>query len=569
MKWFNNLKVIQKLITGFIIVALFIGIVGAVGIVNMRKINSNYNTTYNNDFIGIKNLQQLYVNTLTMRVSVMRIVEDKNVTGTTDAKDVAQRIIDNSKLLSEYKNNYLNNSQRDSFNSLTNYLKQYEDLDSESISLVSNGKYGEASNLSHSIGDARDKVSNSLNELIKSSQKDASNARMQSEALYLKSSEIMFTVCVLGLIIAIVLGLIISLSISNPLKKVLIFAEAMGEGDFTSTIDIDTEDEIGKVIKALNRATTNTKNLISEIITSSKHIDVSSEELSSVVEELSSKVENIDSVVIKIQSGIEETSSSSEEITASVEEVDSSINELSAKAVEGSDNANKSKDRATNVEKQGKDAIKEVKNLYEEKKNNMLKAIEEGKVVENIKVMADTIASIAEQTNLLALNAAIEAARAGEQGKGFAVVAEEVKKLAEQSSEAVTGIQDTIIKVQNAFKNLAGNGSDVLKFINENVDPQFEQFENVGKQYYDDSDFVTQMSEEIASMSEELTATIDQVSQAVQSMTITAQKSSEHTETIVGSIDETTKAIEQVALTAQSQAELAQKLNELVMKFEI
>lgn len=46
----------------------------------MRKINSNYNTTYNNDFIGIKNLQQVYVNTLTMRISVMRIVEDKNVT---------------------------------------------------------------------------------------------------------------------------------------------------------------------------------------------------------------------------------------------------------------------------------------------------------------------------------------------------------------------------------------------------------------------------------------------------------------------------------------------------------
>ena len=155
----------------------------------------------------------------------------------------------------------------------------------------------------------------------------------------------------------------------------------------------------------------------------------------------------------------------------------------------------------------------------------MLKAIEDGKIVDNIKIMADTIASIAEQTNLLALNAAIEAARAGEQGKGFAVVAEEVRKLAEQSSEAVTGIQDTIVKVQDAFKNLSENGSDVLIFINENVDPQFEEFENVGNQYYNDSDFVSQMSEEIASMSEELTATVDQVSQAVQNMSETSQKS--------------------------------------------
>jgi len=199
----------------------------------------------------------------------------------------------------------------------------------------------------------------------------------------------------------------------------------------------------------------------------------------------------------------------------------------------------------------------------------MLMAIEEGKVVDNIKVMADTIASISEQTNLLALNAAIEAARAGEQGKGFSVVAEEVRKLAEQSSQAVTGIQDTIIKVQDAFKNLSKNGSEVLKFINENVHQQFDYFGGIGNQYYNDSDFVSRMSEEIASMSEEITATIGQVSEAVQNMSETAQESSENAETIKTSIHETTKAVEQVALTAQNQAELAQKLNEMVHKFKL
>ena len=192
----------------------------------------------------------------------------------------------------------------------------------------------------------------------------------------------------------------------------------------------------------------------------------------------------------------------------------------------------------------------------------MLMAIEEGKVVDNIKVMADTIASISEQTNLLALNAAIEAARAGEQGKGFSVVAEEVRKLAEQSSQAVTGIQDTIIKVQDAFKNLSKNGSEVLKFINENVHQQFDYFGGIGNQYYNDSDFVSRMSEEI-------TATIGQVSEAVQNMSETAQESSENAETIKTSIHETTKAVEQVALTAQNQAELAQKLNEMVHKFKL
>ncbi|KYH29272.1 methyl-accepting chemotaxis protein [Clostridium colicanis] len=372
-----------------------------------------------------------------------------------------------------------------------------------------------------------------------------------------------------ALILGAVLSIILSKKITNSLITVKDFAQRLSNYDFSTPIINTSKDEIGQIGEALNIAQNNIRDLVKVIMNNSQNMSASSEEFSAIVQEISSKTQEIDVALRNIVAGIQENSAASEEIAASVQEVDSSINELSGKAMEGSNNAIESKERAIEVVNKGKEATKEVRNLYAEKKENMLKAIEEGKVVDNIKVMADTIASIAEQTNLLALNAAIEAARAGEEGRGFSVVAEEVRKLAEQSSEAVAGIQDTIVKVQNAFKNISQNSNDILKFINENVDSRFEEFGNLGNQYYSDAEFVSKMSEEIASMSEEITATIGQVSDSTQNMAQVSQKSSEHAEIISESIGETSKAVEQMVLAAEDQAKLAQKLNEMVLKFKI
>ncbi|WPC40282.1 methyl-accepting chemotaxis protein [Clostridium sp. JS66] len=370
-------------------------------------------------------------------------------------------------------------------------------------------------------------------------------------------------------LIAIMISYIFASRIVVPIIKIKDFANRLSAYDFSTPIDITGKDEIGETASALNRAQKNIKSLVKLIIENSQNITESSKELSVTVQELSSKAVIIDEAVGSIALGMKDSSCASQEMSASIEEVDASMNELSSKSVEGSENANKAKERAVNVKDKSKKAVEETEKIYQEKRNKMLKAIEEGKVVDSIKDMADTIGSIAEQTNLLALNAAIEAARAGEQGKGFAVVADEVRMLAEQSSEAVINIQDTILKVQQAFKSSIDTGNDMLEFINTHVKKEFDAYGEAGNKYYSDSDFVSKMSEEMAAMSEEITAAVGQVSEAVQNMSHAAQKSNEKTETIKESVDETTRAIKQVAVTAENQAEIAKRLNEIVQSFKL
>ncbi len=374
---------------------------------------------------------------------------------------------------------------------------------------------------------------------------------------------------VVSLVAAIIAAIYMHINIITRLNVVKDFAIKLAKYDFSENIKIKRNDEIGEIGRELNIAQKNIRDLISTILTESCNMSALSQQLSANVEEVSAKLQEIDNSSKNINVTMTEASATAEEIAASIEEVNSNMEGLAAKASDGSANAEKIKRRAEKVKKESRSAIENTAKVREQKEKNILKAIEDAKVVEEVKLMADAIADIAEQTNLLSLNAAIEAARAGESGKGFAVVAEEVGKLAEESSQTVITIQGTITKIQDAVRNLSENSNDILNFMSNEVDKQLQDYAKIGEKYSSDGEFVSSMSEELVAMAQEVEATVEQITGALQTTASEVQKASVSSETIQMEIEGSSISMDQVANAATEQSQIAMHLNELVQKFKL
>lgn len=571
MEWFKNLKIAQKLILSFSIVAILIAIVGFMGIYNMNTINSNAVNMHDYNLETVKNLTTIKQDFAEVRINLITMVYQRTTSEMNVGikKDINELLAKNTELIETYEKTLLSESDKEIFSNLKENLQQFIDSSNLIIKYVDDDNYAPAETSAFLMNQITKDIYSNMNELIQNSVNEADNSHKINTLTYKKSFYITALMVILGLIIAIVLGLLIARMISKQLNKALVFAEALGNGDLSHSIEVDSKDEIGDLSKALNTSKENIKDLITEIINSSSDVSATSEELSATTEELSAQMETVNEATEQIAKRTEDLSATTQEVTASSEEISATINTFAKDASNAAISVNEIKKRAVHIKNTALKNIEQSNVIYDENCENILRAIENSKVVEDVKMMADSVGEIAEQTNLLALNAAIEAARAGEQGKGFAVVADEVRSLSEQCSKAVTKIQNMVSQVQNAVGSLAKSGQDVLDFMGNNVKPNYELFMNTGVQYEKDAEFMNGLIEEFALSSKQIDEVIIQVGSAIQNVSEVAEESATSSEEILSTINQITFAISDITKSSQSQAELSQKLNEMVQKFKI
>mgnify|MGYP000858281132 FL=1 len=348
-------------------------------------------------------------------------------------------------------------------------------------------------------------------------------------------------IAIVSIILAAVLITIVASRIAGPIKKSANYLDIIAEGNFLIDVDksmMSRKDEIGIIATGIETMKESLKSLAMEITLEADSILHKVNVVSTDMNHLSDNLEGISATTEELSANTEETAAATEEMTATSQEIARAAQTIAESSGKGAMAARDISLRAEDTKEKTDLSIQKATAMMMETEGRLKDAIERSKVVEQINVLSASIMDITEQTNLLALNASIEAARAGEAGKGFSIVAKEIGKLADQSKSAVKQITEVTSEVVEAVENLSNSADILLTFVSTDVASDYENMLGVAKKYNEDAKFVDDLVTEFSATSEELLASIENMTQAIDGVAIAANESANGTTEIANMVSE-------------------------------
>jgi methyl-accepting chemotaxis protein len=573
----RNIALLGKLLGGFAVVALLVLAVGYVGLQGAQSLIGTVADIGTTRLWGVQSLLQASEAQSQVNASENILMEKGLDSGSVQSNfaafDAAKKVIDDS--FATYESLPKSRDGRDRWNQLKAVFDTWWTAHGIFVRLAqaywnnpSDAAYNDMKNQMPQNNQTFAPSSGLLHGLVATNIQEADTAVRASRATGLRVEMTCVAGMCAGVILALILGVLLSLSIARPLAKGVAFARNVSAGDFTQKLSLTGKDEVGTLASALNAMVEKLGDVVDSIQQSAEQVASSSKEISTTAQSLADGAQNQALT-------IEQTSASMEELSASVSRVAENA-QSQAKAAEQGITSMAKVNRLIQHFSRELQEIEGLAGQSVEKAEEGARSVERvaagiGTIAESsekIRGIVEVISDIADQTNLLALNASIEAARAGEHGRGFAVVANEVSKLADRSSASTKEIGALIRKsVENvsggveiargsreAMEGIRASSQKVREMIaglSGSISQQVAAVEDLSKALGG----VSEMSGGISAATDEQTASARQVSTAMEAV-------SELTQVAASAAEELSASTEQLA-------GMAHNLQRTVAQFKI
>lgn len=382
---------------------------------------------------------------------------------------------------------------------------------------------------------------------------------------------IRFTYLIIILVICLLvvaIGFVAANFITRPIKILTKNAQQAAQGDLRIQATKASTFETRELAKAFEIMANSIRELIGNISDAAHNVT----SVSADVQKMAGNTEHISTEIARTAS---ELANGAQDQASSVSEGAYMISKMSETIHHINSAANDSYEMVIGVNKSVGEGVNVINRQAGLMDQNKLSTEKVGDAITQLEVksqsigqIVDVIGAIAQQTNLLALNAAIEAARAGEHGRGFAVVADEVRKLAEQSSQSSVEISNLIQDILDRTKQSVNEVAIVQRVVKE----QETSLDETRALYTAMENAVSLIVERIVSINEEINRlkdNADEVAKSISNVAAVTEESAAATEEVAAATSEQTTAVHGILNETSKLVQDASKLLEAIRRFTI
>ena len=548
-----SMTIKARLVSMVSLTALFITIIAANSLIELRKVNKTLKVMYQENMLGMNHLSRIGILMRENRIQLLLATQHDPSTESSKLHDhpvalhldqVNKNIEEIGKVWGAYEATTDKGNPEEARTAQAYVAKRAQFVNEglkPCIAAVQSGDYDNAVLITlEKINPLAKEAIGLADELIAREQKQSGDNFAKAEAAYNLSLKITVLLLLLAVGFAAAVAFFVIRSITRSSGRLAEAVDRMAQGDLTARVEGVADDEMGRIGASFNAMTEAFSGMIGKVAETSGRIATAASQVSSSSEAMATGAEEVAAQATTVATAGEEMSATSSDIAVNCGMAAEASRHASSQAMEGAGVVN------------GTVAI--MNQIAERVKVTSTTIASLGERSDQIGEIIGTIEDIADQTNLLALNAAIEAARAGEQGRGFAVVADEVRALAERTTRATREIGEMIKAIQ-------GETRAAVVAMEESV-----QNVEAGRMESDRSGASIQ---EILQQIGELTNQINQIATAAEEQTRTTSEISSNMMQITEVVQGTARGAHESVHAAQQLNMIADDLQRMVRQFKL